>query len=154
MQRKLRSASSPTVLSICTVYRKLYNNVILYNKVIPLNRVECTSTTTNQIEVKMIALSYRERAEKLDQRWVLRTGPRYWDIAEFRDRAEALEQGWGIWDSAESLGQRWVLGTTPTDWNSAWVIGTPQFTKPLKLQKILSNSQKIAKYFCLWISLN
>ena len=68
MQRKLRSASSPTVLSICTVYRKLYNNVILYNKVIPLNRVECTSTTTNQIEVKMIALSYRERAEKLEQR--------------------------------------------------------------------------------------
>ena len=144
MQRKLRIASSPTVLSI------LY--IILYNKVIPLNCVECTSTTTNQIEVKMIAL--RERAEKLEQRWVLRTGPRYWDIAEFRDRAEALEQGWGIWDSAESLGQRWVLGTTPTDWNSAWVIGTPQFTKPLKLQKIFSNSQKIAKYFCLWISLN
>ena len=66
MQRKLRSASSPTVLSICTVYRKLYNNVILYYKVIPLNCVECTSTTTNQIEVKMIAL--RERAEKLEQR--------------------------------------------------------------------------------------
>ena len=60
--------NTSVILSICTVYRKLYNNVILYTKVIPLNRVECTSTTTNQIEVKMIALSYRERAEKLEQR--------------------------------------------------------------------------------------